>query len=124
MPAAATGGGSSALCPTAGSNWVAVITPATKTVVTATPVGVPPLGVAISPDGKTAYVTNQGGNVSVINTATNTAGAPIPVGAVPGFPGICSNGNALLASGLTFKANTSGALACTLVSGAIGSAGP
>ena len=40
------------------------------------------------------------------------------------FPGICSNGNALLATGLTFKANVSGALACTMASGPTGSAGP
>jgi autotransporter-associated beta strand protein len=46
------------------------------------------------------------------------------VGQSPVFPGICSNGNALLASGLTFKANTSGALSCTLASGPTGSSGP
>jgi autotransporter-associated beta strand protein len=43
---------------------------------------------------------------------------------LPAFLGICSNGNALLASGLTFKANTSGALACTLASGPSGASGP
>jgi autotransporter-associated beta strand protein/YVTN family beta-propeller protein len=85
-----------------------------------------PAGVAFSPDGTRAYVTNNGGgNVSVIDTATNTVvGAPIPAGNFPAFLGICSNGNALLASGLTFKANTSGALACTLASGPSGASGP
>jgi outer membrane autotransporter protein len=79
-----------------------------------------------SPDGTHAYVTNFGNNtVSVINTANNTiVGAAIPVGSLPDFLGVCSNGNALLASGLTFKANTSGALACTLASGASGASGP
>lgn len=37
-----------------------------------------PLGVAITPDGETAYVTNQGGNtVTPIDVATNTIGTPI-----------------------------------------------
>ena len=89
------------------------------------PVGVAPFGVAISPDGKTVYVTDAGsGQVTPIDVATNTAGAPIIVVPVPTFPGICSNGNALLASGLTFIARTSGALACTLASGPTGSPGP
>jgi YVTN family beta-propeller protein/autotransporter-associated beta strand protein len=107
------------------SSTVSVINTATNTVVTAIPVGAVPFGVAVSPDGKTVYVANPGSNsVTPIDTATNTAGAPIPVGTVPAFPGICSNGNALLATGLTFKANTSGALACTLASGPTGAAGP
>ena len=67
---------------------------------------------------------NVSGNVSVIDTATNTVIGAVGVGSSPQIPGICSNGNALLASGLTFKANTSGALACTLASGPTGAAGP
>ena len=45
-------------------------------------VGTNPVGVAVTPDGKTVYVTNEGdGTVSVINTATNTViGSPINVG--------------------------------------------
>ena len=108
------------------SNNVSVINTATNTVV-ATITGLNnPAGVVFSPDGTRAYVTNNGGgNVSVIDTATNTIlGAPIPTGNNPIFLGTCSNGNALLASGLTFKANTSGALACTLASGPSGAAGP
>jgi fibronectin-binding autotransporter adhesin len=62
--------------------------------------------------------------VAVIDTSTNTVTTSIPVGSHPQFAGICSNGNALLASGGTFVARTSGALACTLASGASGSAGP
>jgi YVTN family beta-propeller protein/autotransporter-associated beta strand protein len=108
------------------SNNVSVLNTATNTVV-ATITGLnTPVGVVFSPDGTRAYVTsNNGGNVSVIDTATNTiVGAPIPVGNNPAFLGICSNGNALLSSGLTFKANTSGALACTLASGPGGASGP
>ena len=44
-------------------------------------VGAHPLGVAITPDGATAYVTNTNDNtVTPISVATNTPGAPIPVG--------------------------------------------
>ena len=47
------------------------------------PVGIP-LGLAITPDGKHAYVTNYvDGTVSVIDTATGAVSATIPVGAGP-----------------------------------------
>jgi autotransporter-associated beta strand protein/YVTN family beta-propeller protein len=107
-------------------NTVTPINVTTNTAGAPIPVGTTPLvGVAVSPDGKTVYVASQNGNtVTPITVATNTPGAPIPVGSSPQFPGICSNGNALLAGGLTFKANTSGALACTLASGPTGSPGP
>ncbi len=43
--------------------------------------------VAITPDGKTAYVANIGdfgpGTVTPVATSTNTAGKPIKVGAGP-----------------------------------------
>ena len=107
------------------SNTVSVIDAATNTVVTTIPVGSGPEGVAFSPDGTRAYVANSNNNtVSVINTTTNSIIDTVAVGSAPIFPGICSNGNALLAAGLTFTARTSGALACTLASGAAGSPGP
>jgi YVTN family beta-propeller protein len=48
-------------------------------------VGIPgPRTIAITPDGKTAYVVNEGaGTVVPINTATNTRGAPIAAGQSP-----------------------------------------
>ena len=47
-------------------------------------VGNNPEGVAVTPDGKHAYVTNFGSNnVTVVRTATNTVVATIPVGAEP-----------------------------------------
>ncbi|MGA8660063.1 MAG: hypothetical protein WB586_28425 [Chthoniobacterales bacterium] len=60
----------------------------------------------MSPDGKTVYVTDfSNETVTPINTLTNTADTPIKVGMLPEiFPGIASNGNALLVSGLTFVA--------------------
>ena len=108
------------------ADTVSVINTATNTVVATIPVGSQPTGVVFTPDGTRAYVTNNflNNTVSVINTATNTVIATLPVGAVPQALGICSNGNALLAAGLTFKANTSGALNCTLASGPTGSPGP
>jgi YVTN family beta-propeller protein len=54
-----------------------------------TPIVVGPLGseftaTAITPDGKTAYVSNRvSGSVTPINVATNTAGTPIKVGSGP-----------------------------------------
>ena len=47
-------------------------------------VGTQPIGVAISPDGTTAYVANYSpSTVSVINTSTNTVTATITVGTNP-----------------------------------------
>ena len=47
-------------------------------------VGSTPFAVAITPDGKTAYVTNRDSNsVTPIDTATNTAGTAIAVGSEP-----------------------------------------
>jgi YVTN family beta-propeller protein/autotransporter-associated beta strand protein len=87
-------------------------------------IAVTSFGLGVSPDGTTVYVITNGGNdIIPIDTATNTPGAPIAVAGAQ-FPGICSNGNALLATGLTFKANTSGALGCTMASGPTGSSGP
>ena len=107
-----------------GSDNVTVIDTATNTVVTTIPVGTQATGVVINRDGTLAYVTNTGSNtVSVINTATNTIVATLPVGISPLVAGICSNGNALLGTGLSFRANTGGALACTRASGP-GGAGP
>jgi YVTN family beta-propeller protein/autotransporter-associated beta strand protein len=111
------------------ANTVSVINAATNTVVATINVGTQPTGVVFTPDGTRAYVSNYlNRTVSVIDTATNsvitTLPIPGPIGPLPEALGICSNGNALLASGLTFKANTSGALNCTLASGPTGSPGP
>jgi YVTN family beta-propeller protein len=62
------------------SNTVSVIDIATNTVVATIPVGAAPLGVAITPDGTRAYVTNfSSARVSVIDTTTNTVVAMIPM---------------------------------------------
>jgi YVTN family beta-propeller protein len=75
-------------------NNVSVIDTSTNTVIATVPVGVDPLGIAITPDGTKAYVTNYGTgslvnfddklntstDVFVIDTATNTVIATVPVG--------------------------------------------
>jgi YVTN family beta-propeller protein len=69
-----------------GSNTVSVIDTATNKVTATVKVGYDPYGIAISPDGKKAYVTNSGnfsvpGNtVSVIDTATNRVTATVKIG--------------------------------------------
>ena len=65
----------------------------TNTGGTAIPVGTYPDGIAITPDGKTAYVTNlDSGTVTPISTATNTAGTAIPVDMDPGGIAITPDG--------------------------------
>jgi YVTN family beta-propeller protein len=71
-----------------GLTTVSVIDTATNTVVATVPVGNLPNGVAVTPDGKHAYVTwllanNVSGNVSVIDTATNMVVANGRGGACP-----------------------------------------
>jgi len=104
-------------------NSVSVINTATNTVVATLSGLANPSGVVFSPDGTRAYVSTAGA-VVVVDTATNTVVTTVGAGNTAVFPGICSNGNALLAGGLTFRANTSGALACTLASGPSGASGP
>jgi YVTN family beta-propeller protein len=67
---------------------VTPIRTATNTAVKAIKVGPLPVAIAITPDGKTAYVVNSGASarsVTPIDTATNTALKAIPLG--PGLPG-------------------------------------
>ncbi|MGO9189749.1 MAG: YncE family protein, partial [Streptosporangiaceae bacterium] len=57
------------------------------------PVGHNPRAIAVTPDGKTAYVSNgDDGTVTPIRTASNTAGAPIPAGSGPFDIAITPNG--------------------------------
>ena len=57
-------------------------------------VGNAPVAVAVTPDGKHAYVTNgtNGNSVSVIDTASNTVVATVPVGITPGAVAITPDG--------------------------------
>ena len=66
---------------------------ATNTAGSPITVGNDPIGIAITPNGATAYVANDAdGTVTPINTATNTAETPITVGAGPYAIAITPNG--------------------------------
>ena len=54
------------------NDTVSVIDTLTDTVIDTIAVGHMPWGIAITPDGKRAYVANLSGTISVIDTATNT----------------------------------------------------
>jgi YVTN family beta-propeller protein len=73
--------------------------------------------VAVTPDGKTAYVTNYGdGTVTPITVATNTAGTPITVGSNPlgvavtpdGKTAYVTNGGDGTVTPITVATNTAG----------------
>ena len=72
---------------------MSVISTATNTVTATIPVGNSPIGVAVTPNGEYAYVTNEGSDtVSVINTATNAVTANITVGTMPMGVAVTPNG--------------------------------
>jgi YVTN family beta-propeller protein len=75
-------------------NRVAVIDGNQLQVAAFVPVGVNPVAVACTVDGRKAYVTNQGSDtVSVISTKDNTNQKNIPVGSSPGAITISSDNN-------------------------------
>ena len=96
------------------TNWnsgtVSVINTTTNTVTATVPVGtgptsaaiapkgtppglINPVGVAVTPNGKYAYVTNEGNeSVSVISTATNKVTATVTVGIYPYAVAVTPNG--------------------------------
>jgi YVTN family beta-propeller protein len=66
------------------SGTVTPIRTATNTALPPIKTGRDPVTIAITPDGKTAYVANNGsGTVTPIRTATNTALPPIKTGRSP-----------------------------------------
>ena len=76
--------GTHSLAYVTGTSNVSVINTTTNTVTANVTAGTNPFGVAITPDGMRAYVTNSTANtVSVIDTGTNTITATIPVGSSP-----------------------------------------
>lgn len=71
----------------------ATLAPPTSLPASVIAVGTAPYGIAISPDGQTAYVSNSGsGTVTPIDLATAAAGTPIPVGLRPRGLAVSPNG--------------------------------
>jgi YVTN family beta-propeller protein len=74
------------------NNWaehigttVSIIDTAKNKVISTVPVGWGPIGIAVTPDGKKAYIANGNfsksvGNVSVIDTASNAVTVTVDVG--------------------------------------------
>ncbi len=63
---------------------ISIINTTTNTVTATVNVGTRPVGIAVTPDGKSVYVVNElSDNVSVINTTTNTVTATVNVGTGP-----------------------------------------
>jgi len=62
-----------------------VVSVSTTGLVVGPPVGLPDVaqGIALSPDGTTAWVTQQAGTLVPVTLATGTVGAPIHVGGHP-----------------------------------------
>lgn len=81
LTAVITPNGAEVYISNAGDNTVSVISTATDTVVAVVHVGSGPDALAVSPDGTKVYVGQNGGDVSVINTAktvsTIAAGSPV-----------------------------------------------
>ena len=74
-------------------NTVEVISTATNSLVTSISVGLQPTGMAITPDGKFVYVSNNGWtSVWVIATNTNSVVATITTGNGPNEIAITPNG--------------------------------
>ncbi len=84
------------------NGYVAVVDPATRSVLTNIPVGQTPLDFTFSPDSLHAYVVNAGdgtatgtGTMSVIDVATSTVTATIPLGISPEGIAITPDGSTL-----------------------------
>ena len=84
-------------------NWTGGVTPipvCTNTPGKPVPVGDGPVAIAITPDGRTAYVANENsGTVTPIDTRTNKAGAAIKVGPYPAGIGITPDGRTAYVQG-------------------------
>jgi YVTN family beta-propeller protein len=102
---------------------VSVIDTGTNSVTATLTVGSGPRGVAITPDGSTAYVANGGGEtVSVIDTGTNSVTATLTVGSNP--TGVAFTPNSATAYVSNYTSGSVSAIATGLgASGGCGGAG-
>jgi YVTN family beta-propeller protein len=74
------------------SNSVSVIDTSSNTVIYTIAVGTQPNGIAFTPDGTRAYVTNGGGDVWVLATSNNAVVAKVVVGGYPSGIAITPDG--------------------------------
>ncbi|MDR3696012.1 beta-propeller fold lactonase family protein [Mucilaginibacter sp.] len=80
---------------------ISVINTATGIVVSTITVGVSPMGVSVTPDGKWVYVANEfSNNVSVINASVNKVVATVPVGINPAGIAVTPNGKFIYVANL------------------------
>jgi YVTN family beta-propeller protein len=80
---------------------MSVIDTNTNKVLATIPVGQHPQDIAWAPDGRFAYVVNEGSNsVTVINARTNQVTATIPTGANPTSIAVLPNGRQAFVSNL------------------------
>jgi YVTN family beta-propeller protein len=77
------------------STVVVIDTSSNTVVATISPVGEAPLGLAITPDGKTLYVADQIHAVLIVDTASNTVTGTIPVTGFPASLAITPDGTRL-----------------------------
>lgn len=85
---------------------VTVVDTALRTVVTTIVLGGSPIGVAFTPTGDRAYVTDAGGTVTVVDVATHTPAGTIPVTAITtGYGGGFLGPLVIVPPGGPFEAN-------------------
>jgi len=88
-----------AYIPVAGPNVVSVVDIATNTISATISVGSNPVGVAVTPDGNTVYVTNSADTtVSIIDSASNTVRNTLALSETPGGVAVSPNGVAAYVS--------------------------
>ncbi len=81
-------------------NAVAVVDTGTNKLLTTIPVPAGPHGLAVTPDGKTVYVSSDGDSkVSIIDTATDKVTSSIEVGKTPHGLALSQDGKLLLVAG-------------------------
>ena len=86
----------SLFCPARYADEVAVIDTSTNQVITQIPVGSFPIRVAMTPNGRKAFISNGlSASISVLDTVTRTNTATIPVSAIPGESAVTPDGRRL-----------------------------
>ena len=101
----------------AAANGVTPVTTVTNTAGRPIKIGAIPTAIAITPDGKTAYITDEHpATVTPVATATNTAGRPINIGGFPWAVAITPDGKtAYIATAAYLARSCTGCLVGTVI---------